>query len=90
MAALSKDLPKELRESMARLVIKSHPRGATMFDAYLNKNSSLMEHVATRKDFPYTVPRFCVLSFRWNTTDPNHPYIELNVIVSQGWERQSY
>jgi len=87
MAALSKDLPKELRESMARLVIKSHPRGSTVFDAYLNKNSPLMEHIGTRKDFPYIEPRFCVLSFRWNTTDPNHPYIELNDIVSQGWER---
>ncbi len=46
-----------------------------MFDAYLNKNSPLMEHIGTRKDFPYIQPRFCVLSFRWNTTDPNHPYM---------------
>ncbi|MBT8043829.1 MAG: hypothetical protein KJO79_02665 [Verrucomicrobiae bacterium] len=86
-ADLAKDIPKELKKSMVRLVIKTHPYGAAKFDAYLSKNSPLMEHIGARKDFPYTEPRFCVLSFRWNTTDPNHPYIELNDIISQGWER---
>lgn len=85
-ADLARDIPKELKANMVRLVIKSHPSGASIFDAYLNKNSPLMEKIGSRKDFPYTEPRFCVLSFRWNTTDPNHPYIELNDIISQGWE----
>lgn len=86
-ADLAKDLPKELKKTMIRLVVKSHPHGAAAFNAYLNKNSPLMERIGTRKEFPYTEPRFCILSFRWNTTDPNHPYIELNDIVQQGWER---
>lgn len=86
-ADLAKDIPKELKPNLIRLVIKTHPYGAPAFNAYLNKNSPLMEHIGSRKELPYTEPRFCILSFRWNTTDPNYPYIELNDIVCQGWER---
>ena len=86
-ASLAKELPVELKDSMIRLVIKSHPLAAPAFDAYLNKNSPLMKDIGPRKDFPYTEARFCVLSFRWNTTHPGKPYIELNDIVRQGWER---
>jgi len=86
-ASLAKELPVSLKDSMIRLVIKSHPLAAPAFDAYLNKNSPLMKDIGPRKDFPYTEARFCILSFRWNTTHPSKPYIELNDIVRQGWER---
>ncbi len=86
-ADLGKDIPKKLKPNFVRLVIRSHPYGAPMFDAYLNKKSPLMEHIGPRKEFPYTQARFCILSFRWNTTDPDHPYIELTDIICRGWER---
>jgi hypothetical protein len=86
-AELAKNLPKELKNKMVRLEIKTHPHGSAAFNAYLNKNSPLMEQIGPRKPFPYTEARFCVLSFRWNTTHQSHPYIELNDIVGQGWDR---
>lgn len=86
-ADLAKNIPKKMRNSMIRLVIKTHPHGNAAFDAYLNKNSPLMKHIGPRKDIPFVQPRFCVLSFRWNTSNPELPYIELNDIITQGWER---
>lgn len=86
-AGLAKNLPDESKGSVVRLEIKSHPDRPAIFNAYLNKNSPLMDQIGPRKPFPYTEARFCVLSFRWNTDDKKHPYIELNDIVCQGWER---
>ncbi len=86
-ADLAKGIPKELKPNVVRLIIRSHPYGAAMFDAYLSKKSPLMEHIGPRKEFPYTETRFCILSFRWNTSYPGYPYIELTDIACQGWER---
>ncbi len=86
-AGLAKNLPEGSKGSVVRLEIKSHPDRSAIFNAYLNKNSPLMDQIGARKPFPYTEARFCVLSFRWNTDDKKHPYIELNDIVCQGWER---
>ena len=86
-ASLSKDLPDDLKDRMMRFVIKTHPNAEPAFNAYLSKSSPLMESIGPRKDFPLTVPRFCVLSFRWNTKDPARPYIELTDIIRQGWEK---
>jgi len=84
---LAKELPEELKKSMVRLAIKSHPYDSTIFNAYLHKKSPLMEHIGSNKKFPYTSARLCVLSFLWNTTDPKHPYIELKDIVALTWEK---
>jgi hypothetical protein len=84
---LAKELPEELKKSMVRLLIKSHPYDEPIFNAYLNKKSPLMKHIGSNKDLPYTSSRLCVLSFLWNTTDPNHPYIELKDIVTLTWEK---
>lgn len=86
-ADLVKNLPGELKKQMIRLVIKSHPRGKPAFDAFLNKKSPLMEKIGPRAEFPYVQPRFCVLSFRWNTEQADYPYIELVDIVTIGWEK---
>lgn len=86
-SALSKDLPEELKKTMVRLLIKSHPYNETTFNAYVNKKSPLMARIGSGKDFPYTRPRFCVLSFAWNTADPTHSYIELKDIVTMTWEK---
>lgn len=86
-AELVKNLPEEIKKQMIRLVISSHPGGKPAFDAFLNKNSPLMERIGARGDFPYVEPRFCVLSFRWNTENPKLPYIELVDIVTMGWEK---
>lgn len=86
-ADLVKSLPEDLKKQMIRLVIKTHPSEKAAFDAFLNKNSPLMEKIGPRADFPYVEPRFCVLSFRWNTTNEKYPYIELVDIVTMGWER---
>lgn len=83
----SKDLPEELKDSMVRLIIKSHPYNPATFNAYLNKNSPLMKRIGSGKDFPYTKSQFCILSFLWNTADPKHPYIELKDIVALTWEK---
>ena len=84
---LAKELPEELKKSMVRLLIKSHPYDEPIFNAYLNKKSPLMKRIGSNKDLPYTSSRLCVLSFLWNTTDPNHPYIELKDIVTLTWEK---
>lgn len=79
-------LPDEMKKSMVRFSIKSHPYYPAHFDAYLPKDSPLMSHVGTGNAFPYTSSRYCVLSFRWNTSIPGHPYIELSGIVNpSGW-----
>ena len=84
---LAEEIPEEQKESMIRLAIKSHPFNPTIFNAYLNKKSPLMEHIGNSKSFPYTESRFCVMSFRWNTSNPEYPYIELTDIVGTGWEK---
>lgn len=86
-ADLVKNLPEDLKGQMIRLVIMSHPGDKPAFDAFLNKNSPLMEQIGPRGAFPYVEPRFCVLSFRWNTKNPKYPYIELVDIVTLGWEK---
>ncbi|BDS07512.1 hypothetical protein NT6N_25520 [Oceaniferula spumae] len=86
-ADLVKNLPEELKSQMIRLEIKSHPRGEPAFDAFLSKNSPLMDRIGPRGDFPYVEPRFCVLSFRWNTKNAEHKFIELTDIVTLGWEK---
>ncbi len=79
-------LPDEMKKSMVRFSIKSHPYYPAHFDAFLPKDSPLMDQVGTGKAFPYTASRYCVLSFRWNTSTPEHPYIELsNIVNASGW-----
>jgi len=83
------ELPAEIRQSLVRLTIKNHPYYPAKFNAYLSKDSPLMSHVGSGKSFPYTSSRYCILSFKWNTTHPEHPYIELHDVVnSSGWEQQ--
>lgn len=85
---LAQNVPEEIKKETVRLVIKTHP-GADkgMFDAFLNKNSPLMDRIGPGKAFPYVESRFCILSFRWNLKNPEKPYIELNDIVALGWEK---
>ncbi|NCF12645.1 MAG: hypothetical protein GWP68_04615 [Verrucomicrobiaceae bacterium] len=83
------ELPTEIRQSLVRFTIKNHPYYPAKFNAYLSKDSPLMSHVGSGKSFPYTSSRYCILSFKWNTTHPEHPYIELHDVVnSSGWEQQ--
>ena len=83
------ELPAEIRQSLVRFTIKNHPYYPAKFNAYLSKDSPLMSHVGSGKSFPYTSSRYCILSFKWNTTHPEHPYIELHDVVnSSGWEQQ--
>jgi len=86
-ADLAKNLPDDLKKTMIRMVVKTHPRGKPAFDAFLSKNSPLMERIGPRGDFPYVEARFCILTFRWNTTRPKQPFIELIDIVTMGWEK---
>ena len=80
------DLPQEIGSSMVRFVIKTHPYYPAKFDAYLDMNSPLMAHVGNGKDLPYTISKRCVLSFEWNTSNPEHPYIEVaDIVKSSGW-----
>jgi len=81
------ELPTEIRQSLIRFTVKTHPYYPAKFNAYLSKNSPLMSHVGSGKSFPYTTSKYCILSFKWNTTHPEHPYIELSEVVnSSGWE----
>jgi hypothetical protein len=81
------ELPAEIRQSLVRFTVKNHPYYPAKFNAYLSKNSPLMSHVGSGKSFPYTTSKYCILSFKWNTTHPEHPYIELSDVVnSSGWE----
>lgn len=81
-----KDLPDGIGNSMVRFIIKNHPYYPAKFDAYLDENSPLMTHVGNGKDLPYTISKRCILSFKWNTTDPEHPYIEVaDIVSSRGW-----
>ena len=81
------ELPAEIRQSLIRFTVKNHPYYPAKFNAYLSKNSPLMSHVGSGKSFPYTTSKYCILSFKWNTTHPEHPYIELSEVVnSSGWE----
>jgi hypothetical protein len=78
-------LPEDIKSSLVRLTIKSHPYYPAQFDAYLSKNSPLMSHVGSGKSFPYTTSKYAVLSFKWNTTSAK-PYIELvDIINHDGW-----
>ena len=86
-ADLAKNIPEEMKKETVRLVIKTHPRSSAMFDAFLNKNSPLMDKIGPGKQFPYVESRFCILSFRWNVVNPDKPYVELNDIVASGWEK---
>ena len=81
------ELPAKIRQSLIRFTVKNHPYYPAKFNAYLSKNSPLMSHVGSGKSFPYTTSKYCILSFKWNTTHPEHPYIELSEVVnSSGWE----
>ena len=81
------ELPAEIRQSLIRFTVKNHPYYPAKFNAYLSKNSPLMSHVGSGKSFPYTTSKYCILSFKWNTTHPEHPYIEINDVVNRsGWE----
>ena len=81
------ELPAEIRQSLIRFTVKNHPYYPAKFNAYLSKNSPLMSHVGSGKSFPYTTSKYSILSFKWNTTHPEHPYIELSEVVnSSGWE----
>lgn len=84
---LAKNIPEAMKKDTVRFAIKTNPHGTAMFDAFLNKNSPLMDRVGPRKEFPYAESRFCILSFRWNTENPDMPYVELNDIVASGWEK---
>lgn len=84
---LAKNVPDALKKDTVRMVIKTHPHGSALFDAFVNKNSPLMDRIGPNKEFPYVEPRFCILSFRWNMEDKNRPYVELNDIVAAGWEK---
>lgn len=81
-----KDLPEGMKNSMVRFIVKNHPYYPAKFDAYLDENSPLMAHVGNGKNLPYTITKRCILSFKWNTTDPEHPYIEVaDIVSSNGW-----
>lgn len=77
-------LPEEMKKSMIRFSVKSHPYYPAHFDAYLSKQSPLMSHVGTGKNFPYTISKFCILSFRWNTSELGRPFIEVLDIINPG------
>lgn len=79
------ELSREIKSSLVRFTIKSHPYYPTKFNAYLSKSSPLMSQIGSGKSFPYTTSKYAVLSFRWNTTG-DKPYIELiDIINSDGW-----
>lgn len=79
------DLPAEIRSTMVPFTIKNHPYYPAKFHAYLSKSSPLMSQIGNDKSFPYTISKYAVLSFKWNTTTET-PYIELiDIIDSEGW-----
>ncbi|MBK1831139.1 hypothetical protein JIN77_10405 [Verrucomicrobiaceae bacterium R5-34] len=86
-ADLAKNLPEDLKDGMIRFVIKDHPRSQAAFDAFLSKNSPMMDRIGPRADFPYVEARYCIMSFRWNTSRPDQPFIELIDIAAMGWEK---
>ncbi|MGB2402123.1 MAG: hypothetical protein ACPIA7_01800 [Akkermansiaceae bacterium] len=79
------DLPAEVQTTVVPFTIKNHPYYPAKFHAYLSKSSPLMSQIGNDKSFPYTISKYAVISFKWNTTTET-PYIELiDIIDSAGW-----
>ena len=84
---IAENLPKDIKHQMICFKIKTHPHSEAVFNAFLNKNSPLVQRIGAGQDFPYAEPKICTLSFRWNLTHPQRPYIELHDIIAMGWEK---
>jgi len=68
------------------LKIRSHPEGASIFNAHFKLNSELARKIMKPTGLPWATPGFATITVGWDTSVPDKPFIKLLKINGFSWD----